>query len=38
MDVYDDALNAMNRKLAGNLAENYGVIAGLQLHKFMGLD
>ena len=29
---------ALNRRMVGQLAIQYGVIAGVQLHKFMGLD
>lgn len=37
-DEGDPASNAFNRKLVGELALRHGVIAGLQLHKFLDLD
>lgn len=38
MDTYDEDRNKHNRKLVGQLAKQFGVIAGLQLHKFMELE
>lgn len=37
-DEYDDQMNEFNRQMVGQLAIKYGVIAGLQLHKFLKLD
>jgi len=37
MDTYDEARNKANCSLVADLAIRYGCIAGLQLHKFMGL-
>ena len=37
MDQYNEAKNAANRKLVGELAMRYGCFAGLQLHKYMEL-
>jgi 7-carboxy-7-deazaguanine synthase len=38
MDCYDAARNMANRSKVAELAMKYDCIAGLQLHKFMGLD
>lgn len=38
MDEGDEAKNKANRRLVGQLAIEYGVIAGLQVHKFLELD
>lgn len=37
-DEGDEEINRMNRQMVAKLAIEYGVIAGLQLHKFMGVD
>ena len=37
-DEYDEKQNEKNRKLVAQLALKYNVIAGLQLHKFLGVD
>lgn len=37
MDTCDLSRNKLNQVLVGNFAKQYGVIAGLQLHKFMEL-
>lgn len=37
-DDGDPKKNAYNRKLVGELAKVYGCIAGVQLHKLLGLD
>ena len=38
MDEYDEAKNARNRARVAELAIAHGGIAGLQLHKFLGVD
>jgi 7-carboxy-7-deazaguanine synthase len=38
MDEGDERLNSENRYLVGRLAIEYGVRAGIQLHKFLGRD
>lgn len=38
MDMGDEARNQANRSLVAQLAKQYNRIAGLQLHKFMGVD
>jgi len=38
MDTYDSARNKENIKLVGKLALQYGVNAGLQMHKFFQVD
>lgn len=38
MDTGDEARNATNRRLVGQLALAHGCIAGIQLHKFIGVD
>jgi organic radical activating enzyme len=38
MDEGDETANAANRKLVGELAIRFGVIAGIQLHKFIGVE
>ena len=37
-DEYDELYNGANRKLVGKLAIEYGVIAGLQVHKYLEVD
>jgi organic radical activating enzyme len=37
MDEGNETANAANRKLVGELAIRFGVIAGIQLHKFIGV-
>jgi hypothetical protein len=37
-DEYDEATNKINRELVGDLAIRYGVIAGIQMHKFLNLN
>lgn len=37
-DERDELLNRFNRRLVGRLAMEFGVIAGLQMHKYMELD
>lgn len=36
-DEIDERKNSSNRKMVGFLAMEYGVIAGVQLHKFLGV-
>jgi organic radical activating enzyme len=38
MDEYDEKQNQLNRETVAQLAIKYNVIAGLQLHKHMGVD
>jgi organic radical activating enzyme len=38
MDEGNEIANAANRKLVGQLAIRFGVIAGIQLHKFIGVE
>lgn len=38
MDEYDEVKNQGNRTLVASLAITHGCIAGIQLHKFLGLD
>jgi len=38
MDEGEDQQNLLNRKLVAKLALEYNVIAGLQIHKFLGVD
>ena len=38
MDEYDEGKNKANRSLVARLAQKHGYIAGLQLHKFMGVE
>ncbi len=38
MDEYKEDVNKLNYKLVAELAMKYNCIAGLQLHKFMGVD
>jgi organic radical activating enzyme len=38
MDEGNEIDNAANRKLVGQLAIRFGVIAGIQLHKFIGVE
>ena len=38
MDTGDDLHNTRNRKVVAQLAMEYGCVAGLQMHKFMGVD
>jgi 7-carboxy-7-deazaguanine synthase len=38
MDEQDDDRNQFNRELVGSLAIEHGCIAGVQLHKYIGVD
>lgn len=38
MDEYDEERNESNRRAVAELAIKFNVIAGIQLHKFMGVD
>lgn len=38
MDEYDETKNARNRKAVCNMAQKYGYIAGVQLHKIMEIE